>query len=103
MIDLCLPCTIQYNLIGKYETLLDDAWLVLEKARLSRLISFPRSERPSSTSQLIEEYTSQLSQDELLQLYHIYELDFRLFDYHHPGFEWSSSLPLQSWNVLNNN
>nr|SVE94461.1 EOG090X0C3N [Simocephalus serrulatus] len=85
MVDLCLPCTIQYNVIGKYETLMDDAWLVLEKAQLSRLVSFPRSDRPSNTNSLIEEYTSQLSREELLHLYHVYEMDFRLFDYHSPG------------------
>lgn len=87
MVDLCLPCTIQYNVIGKYETLMDDAWLVLEKAQLSRLVSFPRSDRPSSTNSLIEEYTNQLTKEELLHLYHIYEMDFRLFDYHSPGFD----------------
>lgn len=75
----------RYNVIGKYETLLDDAWLVLKKAHLQ--ISFPRSDRPSNTNSLVEDYTSQLTQEELLHLYHIYELDFRLFDYHYPGFE----------------
>nr|SVE75981.1 EOG090X0C3N [Daphnia hispanica] len=87
MVDLCLPCTIQYNVIGKYESLMDDAWLVLEKANLNQKVSFPRSERPSSTNSLVEEYTKHLSQEELLHLYHIYEMDFRLFDYHSPGFD----------------
>ena len=80
MSDLCLPCTIRYNVIGKYETLMDDAWLVLEKAHLGGM-SFPRSDRPSSTTSLVDEYMSQLTREELMHLYHIYELDFRLFDY----------------------
>lgn len=84
--ELCLPCTIRYNVIGKYETLMDDAWLVLEKARLG-WIGFPRSERPSSTTSLVEEFFNQLTQEELMHLYHIYELDFRLFDYHASNVE----------------
>lgn len=87
MVDLCLPCTIQYNVIGKYESLMDDAWLVLEKANLNQKVSFPRSDRPSSTNSLVEEYTKHLTREELLHLYHIYEMDFRLFDYHSPGFD----------------
>lgn len=85
--ELCLPCTIRYNLVGKYETLNDDAWLVLEKAGLGWAGGFPRSDRPSSTTPLVEEFTAQLTAQEMLYLYHIYELDFRLFDYPTPpGF-----------------
>lgn len=86
--ELCLPCTIRYNIIGKYETLNDDAWLVLEKAGLPWVGGFPRSDRPASTTPLVDEYAAQLTAEELLQLYHIYELDFRLFDYHSAGFGW---------------
>lgn len=100
MVDLCLPCTIQYNIIGKYESLMDDAWLVLEKARLSHMVSFPRSERPSSTNSLVEEYTSQLTKEELLHLYHIYEMDFRLFDYNSPRLNWPIFSAHNHWDAF---
>lgn len=86
MVDLCLPCTIQYNVIGKYESLMNDAWLVLDKAKLSHIASFPRSDKPSSTFSLMTEYAGQLTHEELMHLYHIYEMDFRLFDYQQEGF-----------------
>jgi len=92
MIELCSPCHINYDVIGKYETLMDDAWLVLEKANLNRLIQFPQSKKASSTNALLGEYAASLTKQQLSHLYQIYQLDFRLFDYHQPDVS-SSSLP----------
>jgi len=98
MVELCSPCHIHYDVIGKYETLLDDAWLVLHKAKLDHLIEFPQSQKPSSTSSLIGEYIAPLTQQQLSDLYHIYQLDFALFDYHHPHLHSST----EAFNLTSN-
>lgn len=85
MYDLCLPCHIKYDIIGKYENLMDDSWLVLEKTNLSHLIQFPRSDKPSATNSLLTQYLDSLTEEQLLHLYHVFELDFRLYDYSFPG------------------
>ena len=85
MANLCLPCQINYDIIGKYETLEEDAKYVLDKVKLSKKVKFPRSDRPSSTGNLLNQYLSRLTRDQLLRLYHVYELDFRLFDYRSAG------------------
>lgn len=79
--DLCLPCKVNYNLISKYETLVEDATEVLERIGAS-YITFPtRPLNREPTGQKLEQYYSSLSFKQLRKLADIYWLDFRLFDY----------------------
>ena len=82
MNDLCHPCAINYDVIGKYERFKSDTRLVLSMANLTQLDDeFPPSTSKVNTRDVMEEYTNQLSREELARLYHIYALDFELFDY----------------------
>ena len=82
MNDLCHPCAIDYDVIGKYERFKSDTRLVLSMANLTRLVDeFPPFFTKVNTKDVIEKYTNQLSVEELARLYHIYALDFELFDY----------------------
>lgn len=76
---LCHPCAIKYNVIGKYETLLDDSTLALHLARAN--ITFPRNHRPSGTSQLLREYFNRVPIGVIKSLYRLYADDFKLFGY----------------------
>nr|CAD7400185.1 unnamed protein product [Timema cristinae] len=78
--DLCHPCLINYDIIGKYETLYEDSDFVLQKAGIENVV-FPRALKPSSTSFYLKSYFSALSKETIEQLYKIYFLDFKLFDY----------------------
>nr|CAD7457429.1 unnamed protein product [Timema tahoe] len=78
--DLCHPCLINYDIIGKYETLYEDSDFVLQKAGIENVV-FPRAPKPSSTSFYLKSYFSALSKETIEQLYKIYFLDFKLFDY----------------------
>ena len=69
------------TVIGKFESLMHDASIVLEKTHLSNhLINFLRP-NTSRTSTWIEEYTGQLSMQQIIRLNHIYETDYKLFNY----------------------
>ena len=78
--DICRPCQIQYDVIGKYETLNDDSWLLLQKANLSSRIQFPHT-KPSTRRHLVKEAFETLTDDQLLQVHKIFEHDFDLFGY----------------------
>lgn len=77
---LCHPCTINYDIIGKYETLYQDSEFILRQAGESK-IEFPRPPKPSSTSSNFQKYFSTLSEDTIAQLHNIYAYDFKLFGY----------------------
>jgi len=82
--DLCLPCLVDYDLIGKYETLHNDAQLVLWKARVMDLIKFPKREETYSnqpSSDLIWQYYSNISQSLIDRIATIYSEDLQLFQY----------------------
>jgi len=88
--DLCHPCNIKYDVIGKYETLKDDTWAVMSKANITNLAHlFPsfcshnKSITHSKTKNLIETYTNQLSKEEMTRLYQLYALDHRMFAYYY--------------------
>ncbi|XP_043664751.1 carbohydrate sulfotransferase 11-like [Vespula pensylvanica] len=79
--ELCQPCVVNYNLVSKYETLVEDATEVLERMNVVS-VNFP-SKPPSSepTSKKLDRYYSTLSYKQLRKLEDLYKLDMKLFDY----------------------
>ncbi|XP_002737686.1 carbohydrate sulfotransferase 11-like [Saccoglossus kowalevskii] len=85
----CTPCTIKYDVIGRYEELNEDADFVLHASGIKHL-NFPDTvydigqRTDSSHHQIMKHYFSQLSHEEVMRLYEIYEWDFKLFGYPYP-------------------
>ncbi|XP_013384174.1 carbohydrate sulfotransferase 9-like [Lingula anatina] len=79
----CLPCQVQYDVIGKFETFNEDAGNVLKLLQADHEFSFPYS-NPSSavkTSTLVTKYVQTLTKHERQNLWAKYELDADLFGY----------------------
>ena len=81
---LCHPCLIQFDYIGHYETLAEDAMFILRKTNLENKVNFPEWQ-PTDTSELMQKYYSTLSLLRIRQLQSIYNRDFELFGYSYPG------------------
>jgi len=77
--ELCRPCAVPYDVIGKYETLQPDADFVL--SHVSRSLRFPALPKPSNTNANVRQNMDALPPLLLERLKQIYEADFRLFDY----------------------
>ncbi|KAK4305064.1 hypothetical protein Pmani_023029 [Petrolisthes manimaculis] len=76
----CFPCGIRYDIIGKYETLVEDS------ERFLRLIGAPEDLHyppysPRNTSSLLPHYLDTLSPRQLIRLHTIYKTDLEMFDY----------------------
>ncbi|CAG9133488.1 unnamed protein product [Plutella xylostella] len=78
--SLCHPCRVNYTLVGKYETLVDDALLALHTINASH-IQFPRLARTSGTADKLRNYYSLLQLPLIRKLYKLYKDDFRIFNY----------------------
>ncbi|KAI8503860.1 Carbohydrate sulfotransferase 11, partial [Branchiostoma belcheri] len=87
-VNLCHPCRIHYDVIGKYETLDQDVDYVLQKAGVADIVQFPPKPKKAqtSTSQLLDEYLEEIGHKEVLRLHNMYILDYLMFNYSLPTF-----------------
>uniref|UniRef100_A0A336MIJ0 Carbohydrate sulfotransferase n=1 Tax=Culicoides sonorensis TaxID=179676 RepID=A0A336MIJ0_CULSO len=78
--QLCHPCIFRYNVISKYESLVDDAALLLDKINV-RNVTFPNGQKTSGTGDKLIQYYNKLPLKMIRNLFKLYEIDFKLFDY----------------------
>ncbi|XP_072173983.1 carbohydrate sulfotransferase 11-like [Diadema setosum] len=82
----CLPCLINYDVIGKMETIAEDARYILTLTGAKAAVSFPSAQGSSPTNSsdpdLIQKYFGNLPSEDITQLYKRYLIDFLMFDYH---------------------
>nr|XP_024215997.1 carbohydrate sulfotransferase 11-like [Halyomorpha halys] len=78
----CTPCLLRYDYIAKVETLTEDQLFFINSQKLGSWISPSKhhsSKKISST--VARDYFSQLTKDQVNNLYQKYRLDFEMFDY----------------------
>lgn len=84
--DLCHVCDISYDFIGSFENAEIEVPFVIKnviKVNSSKLQDL--TWRPSGTSDILLEYYSQVSKENIRKIYNIYKIDFELFGYSFPG------------------
>ncbi|KAM5229086.1 carbohydrate sulfotransferase 12 [Ctenodactylus gundi] len=81
---LCHPCQIDYDFVGKLETLDEDAAQLLRLLRADADLRFPPSYRNRTASSWEDGWFSQIPLAWRRQLYQLYEADFVLFGYPKP-------------------
>lgn len=80
----CTPCAIDYDIIGNFETLNEDAMYILKTIYADNITVFPSyagHRTNSSSTDTLREFYSQISKEDRYALYRKYEMDFQLFDY----------------------
>ncbi|XP_063062078.1 carbohydrate sulfotransferase 12-like [Engraulis encrasicolus] len=81
---LCHPCQINYDFVGKLETLDKDVEHLLHILRVDNVVNFPVSDRNQTTLSWVREYFGSIPYKWRKELYKLYETDFRLFGYDKP-------------------
>lgn len=82
--DLCFPCHIGYDFVGRYGTLESDASYILEKTGVSKYVKFPTRKQSYSklpTRDVMQTYYRNISTSHHKKLFEIYKEDFTLFEY----------------------
>ena len=82
--QLCFPCAFEFDLIGHYETLEEDAAYLLKKAGLDDRVTFPPV-RSSQASSDFMTYYSQVPREVISRLGEAFRSDFEMFGYPFPG------------------
>ncbi|XP_042531291.1 carbohydrate sulfotransferase 9 isoform X1 [Dipodomys spectabilis] len=86
---LCYPCLINYDFVGKFETLEEDANYFLQLIGAPKELKFPNfKDRHSSdertNAQVVRQYLKDLSRTERQLIYDFYYLDYLMFNYTAP-------------------
>ncbi|KAG7454377.1 hypothetical protein MATL_G00259110 [Megalops atlanticus] len=85
--SLCHPCHLHYDLVGKYETLEEDANYVLRLAGVGDYLRFPTYAKSTrTTDQMTAEFFHNISSQQQRQLYQLYKMDFLMFNYSTPSY-----------------
>lgn len=82
--NLCHPCAINFDFIGHYEDLAEEAPYLVKKAGIDDRVSFPPVRASNTTADLLQ-YYSQIPNTKILQLAKIYENDYKMFNFPFPG------------------
>ncbi|XP_030071264.1 carbohydrate sulfotransferase 8 isoform X2 [Microcaecilia unicolor] len=85
MYKVCDPCRIRYDIIGKLETLNQDAAGLLRSFGVPEGLHYPTFKKhktePRTNEQITKEYLEKLSEKQIEQLFKLYEIDFSMFNY----------------------
>uniref|UniRef100_A0A8C0XGT1 Carbohydrate sulfotransferase n=1 Tax=Castor canadensis TaxID=51338 RepID=A0A8C0XGT1_CASCN len=86
---LCYPCLINYDFVGKFETLEEDANYFLQLIGAPKELRFPNfKDRHSSdertNTQVVRQYLKDLTRTERQLIYDFYYLDYLMFNYTTP-------------------
>ncbi|XP_026166700.1 carbohydrate sulfotransferase 8-like [Mastacembelus armatus] len=87
--QLCNPCLLRYNFIGKFESLEKEANFLLQSIGAPRNLTFPdfKDRNPlaeRTSSQITQRYFSQLNSTERQKAYDFYYMDYLMFNYPRP-------------------
>ncbi|XP_069062126.1 carbohydrate sulfotransferase 8-like [Pleurodeles waltl] len=85
MQHLCDPCNVQYDVLGKLQTVDEDSEQVLKLIRAPTNLHFPNAQQYEGEAQtdktMATNYLRNLSAEYLQEIIEMYKLDFMLFDY----------------------
>ncbi|XP_076991850.1 carbohydrate sulfotransferase 9 isoform X2 [Tamandua tetradactyla] len=86
---LCYPCLINYDFVGKFETLEEDTNYFLQLIGAPKELKFPNfKDRHSSdertNAQVVRQYLKDLTRTERQLIYDFYYLDYLMFNYTTP-------------------
>lgn len=82
--QLCFPCAFEYDFIGHFETLEEDAVYLLKKAGIDDRVAFPPVRLSRATSDFMT-YYSQVPHEVIFKLGEAFKPDFEMFGYPFPG------------------
>ncbi|CAG5120380.1 unnamed protein product, partial [Candidula unifasciata] len=86
--ELCRPCEMMYDFVGKLSTFNEDTRYILKINKLEKLVEFPKTpDSPHTlhkTDTLLNSYYSKIPKELLRKLYNVYYPDYVLFDFNIP-------------------
>ncbi|XP_036438703.1 carbohydrate sulfotransferase 12-like [Colossoma macropomum] len=93
--NLCHPCQIEYDFIGKMETMYEDAQHLLRVLKVDHIVHFPPGTSNRTEESWIKTWFTSIPIEWRRKLYKIYEPDFQLFGYSLPENLYDNAAPIR--------
>ncbi|XP_063041344.1 carbohydrate sulfotransferase 12 [Engraulis encrasicolus] len=81
---MCHPCQINYDFVGKLETLDEDVEHLLRILRVDNVVQFPTSHHNQTKNNWEDQWFASIPAEMRRELYKVYEADFKMFGYAKP-------------------
>ena len=91
---LCHPCLVDYNVIGKYDTMTQDIKYLFKQAMVEKIVKFPSSSlhyHGARTAQFLIDSFEDISKEEIRRLWQFYSVDFAMFGYPFPSWAFTNT------------
>ncbi|KAG9341934.1 hypothetical protein JZ751_018251 [Albula glossodonta] len=87
--QLCSPCLLDYDFIGKFENIEEEANFLLQRTGAPANLTFPRfkdrhPQAARTSVHITEQYFAQLNASERQRAYDFYYMDYLMFNYSKP-------------------
>lgn len=82
--SLCHPCDINYDFIGHFDKMPQEAPFILKRTGMDRVATFPDFHTHNTSSMLHEKY-SQVPRARIVKLARAFQKDFKMFNFSFPG------------------
>ena len=82
--SLCLPCDIQYDFIGHFKDMQEEARHVLRRTGMDKEVTFPPFLSHNTSSKMLTNFAT-IPKAKILQLAKLFEKDYQMFNYPFPG------------------
>ena len=77
----CRPCQMNYDILGRMESLAEDSKKILSRLGLNNSLAHDHQTQGGSSRANLLKYYSEINPNLMEKLYKLYEMDFILFDY----------------------
>ncbi|XP_068726293.1 carbohydrate sulfotransferase 11-like isoform X4 [Montipora capricornis] len=82
--SLCLPCDIQYDFIGHFNDMQEEARHVLRQTGMDKEVTFSPFLSHNTSSKMLANFAT-IPKAKILQLAKLFEKDYQMFNYPFPG------------------
>ncbi|XP_068695160.1 carbohydrate sulfotransferase 11-like isoform X1 [Montipora foliosa] len=82
--SLCLPCDIQYDFIGHFNDMQEEARYVLRRTGMDKEVTFSPFLSHNTSSKMMTNFAT-IPKAKILQLAKLFEKDYQMFNYPFPG------------------
>ncbi|XP_068726256.1 carbohydrate sulfotransferase 10-like [Montipora capricornis] len=83
--NLCFPCDIQYDFIGHFNDMQEEATYILRQTGMDKAVTFPPFiTRSNTTTKMLKNFAT-IPKAKIFELAKLFEKDYEMFNFHFPG------------------